>query len=457
MFALGRTDANGMGIAGPIATWNRFCRFAGLVVLLAATAIVDGRTPLYGDFVQFYTTGLIDRVGAWDSLYPLPIPRSIHNAGTWRDATAKPRAARIASEDGVDFIPYYFILPPPAAMLFWPMGYFDGRTAHRLWLLASVLAGWATAVQAGIILQRCAGRPSRWVGLLTLLIAAMPAMRRAVLVANLTPMISATIGWAVLSLMSEEQPLGTAAAIVLGMMTKYASAMFLPIALAQRRWRTIGWTAAIFIAWLAMALAIMGRGPFVEFASAIAPTLGRSHEQADNICLAGVLLHALHGLPPLPAAILTPLAILRLLVLGAILLPMVRLEPKRMREPAAVGAAAISLLAWLLFFSPVAWSHYLIYLCPLWGWLACPTGKNQWQRIMAWIAIALVVLSPDQMPAPAIDPWGVHLLLSLGMMLGLGIGGLCGLVRGESAGRSGVITSTRMWTGRLSDQSAVGI
>jgi hypothetical protein len=131
----------------------------------------------------------------------------------------------------------------------------------------------------------------------------------------------------------------------------------------------------------------------------------------------------------LPGVITIPLSLVQLLTLGAILLPMIHLGSSRMREPAAVGASAISLLTWLLFFSPVAWSHYLIYLCPLWGWLACPTDNNPWRRATAWVAMAMIFLSPDQMPPPAIDPWGVHLLASLGLMLGLGISGLYGLIR----------------------------
>ena len=162
------------------------------------------------------------------------------------------------------------------------------------------------------------------------------------------------------------------------------------------------------------------------------PILGRSHEQPDNISLAGVLLHALHQLPPLSGSVTVPLLILQLLTLATILLAMIRLGKQRMREPAAVCAAAISLLAWLLLFSPAAWSHYLIYLCPLWGWLACPIDKNPCRRAAAWIAMALIFISPDQMPPPALDPWGVHLLVSLCLMLGLGISGLHGLLRASA-------------------------
>ena len=447
-----RADGNAMGIA----RCNRLCRLAGLVILLAVTAICDEHSRLYGDFVQFYMTGLVDRAGAWDALYPSPVPGSIHNAGNILDSTQKPRADAITLAHGVDYVPYHFILPPPVALLFWPLGYFDGPTAHRLWLLVSAFAGWAVAVQAGLILQRCAGRPTRWAGLLTLLIACMPPMRRAIMVANLTPMIAATIGWGILSLLDDGAQLGTAAAIVLGTLMKYAGGVLFPIALLQRRWRTVGWTVVLVMGWCAVTAMVTGFAPFAEFATVIAPTLGRSHEMSDNICLTGFLLHALHRLPPLPAAINSAVSIARLLVLAAIILPMIRLGRDRMRDAATVCAAAMALLAWLLFFSPVAWSHYLIYLCPLWGWLACPTEKNRLRIALAWVAMGLIVLSPDQMPAPAIDPWGVHLLLSLAMMLGLAVSDLYRAVPRKYSMRPRQSKAFE-WTTRLSDQSAVSV
>jgi hypothetical protein len=437
-----------------VANCNRLCRLAGLAILLAATWVTHVRSPIFGDFVQFQMAGLVDRAGSWGALYPVPIAGSIHNAGDFRDSVARPRADEIATAHGIDFVPYHFILPPQAALLFWPLGYVNGPIGHQFWLLASVLAGWIAAVQAGAILQRCAGRQTRWSGLITLVIAAMPAMRRAVMVANLTPMLAATIGWAVLSLMDDEADFGSALAIVIGTICKYAAAALLPIALVQRRWRTVGRAAGIMLTWTLIALAIMGRAPFVEFATAIVPTLARSHELPDNISLTGVLLHALHCLPPLPAGINSALSIARLLVLGAILFPIIRIGRDRMRESAAVCAAAMSLLAWLLFFSPVAWSHYLIYLCPLWGWLACPFAMSRWRRAAAWIAMGLIILSPDQTPPPAFDPWGVHLLLSLGLMLSLGISSLYSLIpfRAPQIPRP---LAGYQWTPRFSDQSSL--
>jgi len=439
-----------------IAATNRLCRLAGLVILLAATVVFHVRSPIFGDFVQFEMAGLVDRAGAWDALYPVPIDGSVHNAGSSEDSLNKPAADKIAIAHGIDCVPYHFILPPPAALLFWPLGLLDGVTAHQLWLLVSVFLGWITAVQAAMVLTKCAGRETKWAGFITLVIAAMPAMRRMVLVANLTPLMSATIGWAVLCLMNEDHDLETAAAIVLGTVMKYAAAVLAPIALVQRRWRTVGWGMAISIGWCGITLAVMGRGPFIEFATSIAPTLARSHEMADNISLMGVLLHARHQLPPLPGNITGPLSLARLLVLGLILLPMIRLGRDRMREPAAVCASATALLGWLFFFSPVAWSHYLICLCPLWGWLACSTERNPWQRAVAWIAMALIVFSPDQMPAPAIDPWGVHLLMSLGLMLGVGISALYRMVPQRAVESARTITPALKWTGCLSNQSALG-
>jgi hypothetical protein len=405
-----------------IAASNRCCRILGLVILFTAVAISHLHLPIFGDFVQFHMAGLVDREHAWgDALYPVPIPGSIHNAGNVVDSVAKPRADAIAAAHGVDSVPYHFILPPPAALLCWPLGYFDIQTAHRLWLLASVLAAGVTAMCGGLILERCAGRQTRWAGALTLLIVIMPPMQRAVLMSNLTPFISASIGLAVLSLMGDDGDLPGAAGIVIGIVLKYAGAMLMPIALVQRRWRMIAWTIAFTCLWTALTVLLMGPGPFIEFATVIAPTLGRSHELADNVSICGIWLHASHRLPPLPDSMTVALSVLRPAVLAAILLPMIRLHRHRMRQPAAVCAAAMALLAWLLIFSPIAWSHYLIYLTPLWGWLACPIDRPRWQQVASWIAMGLVILSPDQMTGPAIDPWGIHLLASLVIMLCIGV------------------------------------
>ncbi len=75
----------------------RLCRIAALVYLLALVINGEARHPDFRDFSQFYVTGLIDRAGAWDALYPTPIPGSIYNPGNWRDSVAKPASDRLAT------------------------------------------------------------------------------------------------------------------------------------------------------------------------------------------------------------------------------------------------------------------------------------------------------------------------------------------------------------------------
>lgn len=68
-------------------------------------------------------------------------------------------------------------------------------------------------------------------------------------------------------------------------------------------------------------------------------------------------------------------------------------------SPSACMAAAASLILPLLLFGPIAWEHYYVYLCPLWGWLVWEAGLSRWSAIAAWGAIALTW-------APlAIAPW----------------------------------------------------
>ncbi len=409
---------------------NRICRLLGLATLLAAVGIAHLRAPIFGDFVQFHMAGLVARAGAWDALYPIPIPGSVHNAGSSKDSTAKRQADEIARVNGIDAVPYHFMLPPPVALLCWPLGFFEQHTAHRLWLVASVLAAWITAWQAGLIFCRCAGRESRWSGLISLLICIMPPTHRAVVVSNLTPFIAALIGWAVLVFMdSDETEMGGAFALTMAFFLKYAAIAFFPILLVQRRWRVVIWMAGMGLAMTLVSIGIMGISPWIEFALRIAPTLVRAHEMDDNISLAGILLHALRSLPPLPQRLEAVISAGRLLLFGMILLPMFRLGARGMRQPHAVCAAATALLSWMLIFSPVAWSHYLIYLCPLWGWLVWRGGQDRVRGAVAWLAMALVIFSPEQMPAPEFDRWGLHLLGSLGLMLILGIDALRQLAR----------------------------
>jgi hypothetical protein len=401
-------------------TFKHVCALVALVYLAITTAVGFVRTPIYGDFSQFYLTGLIVRAGVYDALYPIPIPGSAHNAGAMADSTAKPQLTAIAAVHGVNFTPYHFILPPPAALLFWPLSFFSGPTAYTLWLALSVLAGWGVAMLAASIFERCATAPTYAAGLVILLVACTPPMSRAILTGNLTPLVALAIGWVVLCLMDNRHQASAAWALTFGLLTKYATAVLLPIPLAQRRWRMLGACAAAAFAWTAIALFVMGPAPFQEFFHTIVPTLARSHESSDNISLAGILLHLLHRTPPLPSVTIHLLQLAQLLALALVLIPIGRLR-QRMTDPAAVAPAALALLTWLLIFSPVSWSHYLTYLCPLWGWLIWQATKSKPRFAIVTIAIALQALTPPQIPVPATDPAGLRLLLSAALMLTLAI------------------------------------
>jgi hypothetical protein len=43
-----------------------------------------------------------------------------------------------------------------------------------------------------------------------------------------------------------------------------------------------------------------------------------------------------------------------------------------------------------LVFSPIAWEHWPIFLCPLWGWLLWEARAPGARRVLAWISLALM-------------------------------------------------------------------
>jgi hypothetical protein len=64
---------------------------------------------------------------------------------------------------------------------------------------------------------------------------------------------------------------------------------------------------------------------------------------------------------------------------------MVRRRGQWTAAQASAGAAA--LVGWVLIFSPVYWDHYLVYLCPFWGWLAWEATRSRWRALIAAVVI----------------------------------------------------------------------
>jgi hypothetical protein len=211
------------------------------------------------------------------------------------------------------------------------------------------------------------------------------------------------------------------AAMTMGTLAKYATPVLAPIYLFMNRWAALLWSGALMLLIVAGTWAMSGSAPFQEFATSIAPTLGRSHPHRANQSVEGLILRTTNH-ATLPPRWSVPMRAAQVATVVLLLWLIWRRREHLPRRPSLVCAAAASLICWLLIFGPLYWEHYPVYLCPLWGWLAWEARLSAWRMIMVVAAIALAWV-----PVPAIqsvrlpEPVNSHILASTLIILGLSI------------------------------------
>jgi hypothetical protein len=380
-----------MSAAGSAHRFNRICYALGLLWIACAFAMslrlwpIETRAKEYHDFSQFYMGGLIARHHAWEALYPIPKPDSPNSPGEADDSDMRPGYAELAAQAGVPANATRFIQPPPFALLMEPIAYLNYRSAKNFWKLLSAIFIWGVAVQAGCIAERCIGRRSKLAGVTALLIAFSPLTVDSLRILNVSPLIAVLIGFSILGLMQKHAE-GGALALVVGALSKYATAVLFPLYVIQRRWRAIGLMILATAAIIGGSIAIMGTGPFDVFRHQIMPTFGRVHTEPWNRSLPAVFMMALRMQPPLHGALKWILQIGQWLVLLAILARLFTTASEERRNPSTIAAGAAALMAWFLIFSPIVWDHYFLYLMPVWGWMLYEMRRS-------WLAVICIVPS----------------------------------------------------------------
>ena len=405
----------------------------------AATAIVavvalagvlpfvwNERPPHHHDFDQFYMGGLVARSGQWANLYPVPVAGSPDNPGWPRGSTMKPGYAALAGAAGVGN-EFRFIQLPPNALLYLPLSWLSVQNAYRAWHV--VMAGFVvmTARMSGRIYDRVAGHPAASAGAagVTLLVGCAPLMHYAQQVGNTGPLLAACVAAAVLGMMSPERRLGSAhvaGGVVVGGFTKYAPGVLLPIAVAQRRWRTVLHTLLLAAAVTAITLAVTGTGVWVEYWKVLWPPLQNSSNTEPNQGLPG-FVSRVTGVFPLHAGAARAIRSAQLVTLLAVLAPLVVRRKSTWDSPANIAAAAAALLAWLLIFAPVSWQFYHCMLMPLWGWLICEAARGGWRMRSAVTAALLLTIfpTPGKYWGRLPEPLATRQLFSAFAVLGLAL------------------------------------
>lgn len=408
-----------------IRSFNRLCcaaAFAWLVVAVPLTFKV--RPVMYHDFGQFYMGGVIARHGAWNSLYPIPLADSPYNPGLRDDSDMRPVYQAYAERTGVGN-DVRFIQPPPDALLFSPLAGMayqkDGRPgpAFWFWVMLSCSCAWGVAVLAGKFYELAAGEPSRASGVVTLLVGFSLLTYGTLRALNLEAPIALLLGLTTLELLRRDGING-ASSLVLGAFLKYATLILLPLAIAMRRWRTIGWTALLIAGALGGSRLIMGSGPFREYAR-IFPLLARPYESDPNQSLIGFLLRVTHRIPPLPRGLSMGVQIAGgVTLIGLCLLIFRRFRIATRFSPPAVFAAAASLIGWMLIFNPLVWNKYHLFMCPFWGWLVWEARQSKWRMVVVGLAIA-VVAGPWRLVREIPEPFNSRMLWAVMGMMGVAV------------------------------------
>jgi len=376
--------------------------------------------PFFGDFHQFYMGGLISATHHWEALYPIPRVESHSNPGSINEADPKPLHNQLARSRGIDGVGFNFIQLPPVAFLLTPMSWLEPAEAHWIWLMMLIASGVLISLQAGWLAERCFAQPTRIAGIVTLIAAMSQTMFRAIRCVNTTALIGALIGWTILDLIRGSS-IGSAIAIVLASVLKYIGAAFVPIALLMRRCKTLLLSAILTAALFGVTLAISGPAVFKEFFKQIAPRLGRSTPILANQSVEGFLVRVTHQFP-LDRRLHIALLLTQWLTFVVLLAILARHANKLRRSPQAVCAACAMLLSWMMLFSPICWDNYLVYLMPLWGWLAWEATQGKARLILALLAIALAAVNTAGHPRFGMpEPFNSHVMFAMMLTLALGV------------------------------------
>ncbi|CAN5480178.1 hypothetical protein BH09PLA1_BH09PLA1_01730 [soil metagenome] len=420
--------------------FNLACSIIGLAFLLLTQGVkwvqYDRRgLPQTQDFDQYYMGGVIARHGfsdrgVWRDLYP--IPRNGMNPGEPENSTLRPRYAELAAQYGFDETGggTRYMQPPPLAILFVPLTFFPLRIAHALWIVLLCFATWGIARQSARLYSICAGRSDFVAGLIILFICLSLQAHRWTRVGNMSAIIGWLVGFIGVSLASDRQGVRPAIAMLIAGLAKYVSAMFLPIQIAARHWRTVLWTIGLGAALLLFSLLITGVEPHRTFFAEIAPTLSRPVLRDQNVSLIAFAHRALHA-DPLPPAVQVAWKIARLLVLLTLLVVLFGKPFGTWKIPANVCAASVAMLCWLMIFSPILWEHYFAYLAPFYGWMIWEALRARGKAALLigpTVAIALLlawfpqkVFGTRHIPEPANSflLWATMLMLivALGRMI----------------------------------------
>jgi hypothetical protein len=89
---------------------------------------------------------------------------------------------------------------------------------------------------------------------------------------------------------------------------------------------------------------------------------------------------------------------------------LIRLRSLKNQTPKNILAGAALLMSWLLVFSPVAWEHWAVMLCPIWGWLIWEAVHEAgWKRGCAIASLALMYFPAGILQVPGFASYPIEI------------------------------------------------
>ena len=196
-------------------------------------------------------------------------------------------------------------------------------------------------------------------------------------------------------------------ALIIGALLKYATMILAPLLIALRRWGALFWIGMLGLGSLGLTYLVAGAAPFREFYQVIMPTLDRPSAYRGNQSLAGMLIR-LFG-RPMPERIAALLAAARFSSLMVILTLLAAAPRAKLKAPSVLLAGAGLLLGWLLIFSPIAWEHWPIFICPLWGWLLWEMRRAGFPKLLAASSFVLMYFPAGILQVPGFAAYSILL------------------------------------------------
>jgi hypothetical protein len=351
----------------------------------------DGVRPFFSpvnkgnqDLANYYMAGSIVIEGAFDSLYPVPRENIRHNAG-WPDCSdSKPGYVELAQRKGVEDS-FRFILPPPSALLFVPLGLIPYPAGRWVWVIFLGFCCWGTCLLASHTARRCGCSQGTSLFLFAVW-AFSPLILKALRTANSTPLLAFSIGLAALGIFENRRACAVTACIAAALL-KGTSIIFVPLILLMRRWGIVFWGGVFTILINGITLALGGGPAYAEFFEKIYPTTQMISPYMDNQSVFG-FFYRLFGESVLdPEVTLIVKSAGALCILSMTLLVLIRRKGLQQNRIQFFSAAA-ALLGMHLVFRPYNWSHYALCYVPFWGALLAGL-KSRAGRIALWISMAL--------------------------------------------------------------------